>query len=92
MGVGTFTVNGVPRTVFDPAVQGVGTHTVTFSFDAADGVPNGSHPGCIQAVSQSVQVNPVPTVNPVTSTSYCVGQTSPQINFTGTPATGVIYN
>ena len=92
MGVGTFTVNGVPRTVFDPAVQGVGTHTVTFSFDAADGVPNGSHPGCIQAVSQSVLVNPVPTVNPVTSTSYCVAQTSPQITFTGTPATGVIYN
>ncbi|MBK9720932.1 MAG: T9SS type A sorting domain-containing protein [Saprospiraceae bacterium] len=91
MGVGTFTINGVPATVFNPALLGAGTHSVVFSFDAADGIPNGSHPGCTQAVSQSVVVNPVPTVNLVASQILCVGQSSIAITFTGTPV-GAVYN
>ncbi|MGB3085386.1 MAG: T9SS type A sorting domain-containing protein [Saprospiraceae bacterium] len=91
MGVGTFTINGVPATVFNPALLGAGTHSVVFSFDAADGIPNGSHPGCTQAVSQSVVVNPVPTVNLVANQILCVGQSSIAITFTGTPA-GTVYN
>ena len=88
-GVGTFTINGIPNTTFNPAVLGPGTHNVVFSFDAADGVPNGSHPGCIQAVSQSVVVNQTPTVTQVANRFLCVGQTSTQITFTGAPANTV---
>ncbi len=90
-GTGSFTVNGSSATVFNPALVGPGTHTVTFTFDAADGVPNPSHPGCIQSVSQSVIVNPVPTVNPVSDRFLCVGQTSAAIVFSGTP-TGAVFN
>lgn len=89
-GTGTFTINGIPNTIFNPAA-GAGTYTVVYSFDATDGVPNASHPGCTQTVSQSVLVNPVPTVNAVSSLSYCVGTTVPASNFSGTPA-GVVYN
>ena len=90
-GIGTFTVNGIPNTIFSPSTLGAGTHTVVYSFDAADGVPNASHPGCTQTVSQSVLVNPVPTVNTITSLTYCVGTTVPASNFSGTPV-GVAYN
>lgn len=91
MGVGTFTVNGAPATVFDPGLLGPGTHNVVFTFDAADGVPNANHPGCIQAVSQSVVVNQTPTINAVTNKVFCVGQTSALITFTGAPA-GAVFN
>lgn len=90
-GVGTFTINGSANTVFNPSILGPGTHNVVFSFDAADGVPNGSHPGCIQAVSQSVVVNQTPSVTPVANRIFCVGQTSSLITFTGAPA-GAVFN
>lgn len=90
-GVGSFTINGVPNTVFNPAIVGPGTHNVVFSFDAADGVPNGSHPGCIQAVLQTVVVNQTPSVTPVANRILCVGQTSTLITFTGAPA-GAVFN
>ncbi|MBK8955134.1 MAG: T9SS type A sorting domain-containing protein [Saprospiraceae bacterium] len=91
MGTGSFTINGNAATVFNPAALGAGTHLVVFTFDAADGVPNPQHPGCIQSVSQSVVVNPVPTVNAVTNRFLCVGQTSTAIVFTGSPA-GTVFN
>jgi trimeric autotransporter adhesin len=91
MGVGSFTINGNAATVFNPAALGAGTHTVAYTFDAADGVPNGQHPGCIQTVSKMVVINPNPTVNPVPNRVLCVGQTSTQIDFTGTPP-GTVYN
>ncbi|HNL28963.1 MAG TPA: T9SS type A sorting domain-containing protein [Saprospiraceae bacterium] len=91
IGTGTFTVNGTPATVFDPSVVGAGTHTVVYTFDAADGVPNASHPGCIQSVSQSVVVNPVPTANAVASATYCPGASVPASNFSGTPS-GVTFS
>lgn len=90
-GTGTFTINGNPATVFNPTLLGAGTHTVVYTFDAADGVPNASHPGCTQSVSQSVVVNPVPTVNAVASATYCVGSVVPATSFSGTPS-GVSFS
>ncbi len=93
-GVGTFTVNGTPNTIFSPASLGAGTHTVVYSFDAADNNPNISHPGCIQPVPPvSVLVNPVPTINTVANAAYCPGATVPASNFTGNPpAPTTVYN
>lgn len=91
MGTGSFTINGTPNTIFNPAALGAGTHNVIYTFDAADGVPNSNHPGCIQSVNQSVLVNPIPTVNSVASQTYCPGAAVPASNFTGTPS-GVAFN
>ncbi|MBK7244875.1 MAG: HYR domain-containing protein [Saprospiraceae bacterium] len=56
-GVGTFMVNGTTTTTFNPATLGRGVHTVKFSFDAANGVPNGTHPGCIQDTTRTTVVD-----------------------------------
>ncbi len=90
-GTGSFTVNGAPNTIFSPSTLGAGTYPVIFTFDADNGVPTGAHPGCIQAITQSVTVNPVPTIVAVPSVSYCVGNVVPASNFTGTPVGGVVF-
>lgn len=90
-GVGSFMNNGVNNNLFNPGTLGAGTHTVKFTFDAADGVPNAQHPGCIQAISQTAVVNPTPTVNPVLNMNYCEGQTVPAITFTGA-VPGTVFN
>ncbi|MBP9209160.1 MAG: HYR domain-containing protein [Saprospiraceae bacterium] len=89
-GVGTFTINGNSATVFNPGLLGPGTHLVVFSFDAADDTPTAEHPGCTQAISKSVVVNPVPVVNQVANRYLCVGQLSSTIVFSGTPP-GAVY-
>ncbi|MBK9272402.1 MAG: hypothetical protein IPM48_12485 [Saprospiraceae bacterium] len=62
MGVGTFRINGNIATIFNPGALGIGTHTVQYCFDAADGIPNGQHPGCNQCISQSVGIDGPPTI------------------------------
>jgi hypothetical protein len=61
-GDGTFTINGVAGDVFDPAVLGVGTHIVSFTFDA--GNPASLLPpadvGCTETVFTSVVVVETP--------------------------------
>ncbi|MBK7232768.1 MAG: hypothetical protein IPH93_11040 [Saprospiraceae bacterium] len=61
-GVGTFRVNGNITSTFNPPALGIGTHTVQYCFDAADGVPNGQHPGCNQCINQSVAIDGPPTI------------------------------
>ncbi len=56
-GTGTFTINGSPETIFDPFDLGVGTHFVTYTFDAGDATSNElSDPGCISSVTELVNV------------------------------------
>ncbi len=89
-GVGTFTVDGTSATTFNPSTAGVGSHTVQYCFDAADGVPTIAHPGCTQCITQTVVVNPTPTANAVANQTYCNGQVAPITTLTGTPA-GVTF-
>ncbi|HOY06969.1 MAG TPA: hypothetical protein PLO67_16290, partial [Saprospiraceae bacterium] len=55
-----FTINGVPATEFDPGA-GIGTYVITYTVNG--GVPKAAgpdDPGCIQSVSQTVQVVTTP--------------------------------
>lgn len=48
---GTWTVNGAPATIFNPAVLGVGPHVVTYTV--------GTFP-CINNYTQTIEINPLP--------------------------------
>lgn len=62
-GTGSFTVDGVPASVFNPQLLGAGNHTITYTFDAGEGTPDVfSDPACIQSTSLQVFVNPVPSI------------------------------
>ena len=81
---GTFSGPGVTLSTFNPAVAGVGTHTITYSyFDFAS--------GCTASSIQSVMVNSLPTVsisgfaNPA---AYCVND--PAVVLTVSPMGGIL--
>ncbi len=63
---GIYTGTGVTQTgtlyYFDPALAGVGTHTITYAVSA--GTP------CDSVISSNITVNPSPTVS-VSDTAYC---------------------
>lgn len=62
-GTGSFTIDNIPATVFDPQQLGAGNHTITYTFDAGAGTPlDFSDPACVQSVSKEVFVNPVPSI------------------------------
>ncbi len=66
-GTGTFTINGVPATVFNPNTLGPGTFTVGFTFNAGPGTPNNPNdPACQATVTQTVQVSDIPTLAAIT--------------------------
>lgn len=50
---GTWTINGIPGTFFYPGTLGPGTHVVTYTAGAGP---------CIQTLTQSIVVNPLPNV------------------------------
>lgn len=54
-GTATFTIDGMPATTLNPAMLGVGTHTVVLSFNAAD-APNTTNPGCITTVTRNITI------------------------------------
>lgn len=55
-GYGTFSGSGVSSTgIFNPALAGIGTHTLQFVFIANN--------GCSESISQTITVMPTPTVN-----------------------------
>lgn len=59
----SFTINGLPATEFDPSELGVGTHTVTYTVDAGQALPNDpSDPGCEASVSEQVQILATPAI------------------------------
>ncbi|MBL4656818.1 MAG: SprB repeat-containing protein, partial [Flavobacteriales bacterium] len=76
---GIFSGPGISSTVFDPAIAGVGTHTISYTFTNTS--------GCISGTSQTVIVNALPTVsivglNPI----YCVD--APATILSGVPIIG----
>ncbi len=58
-GTGTFKVNGVVTTTFDPQALGIGAHLVEYSWDAGNpaGALAPNSMGCIESITQAVQVN-----------------------------------
>ncbi len=89
---GTLTGPGVTGMYFYPAVAGIGTHTLTYSFTDAN--------GCQGAVSKQVEVTPLPTPAILnTDLSFCVEGTQVQIlvspeggTLTGPGVTGMYFN
>jgi|GEM_PF-5167604 len=89
-GTSTFTVNGAAATMFDPGALGVGTHTVTITFDA-DSV-NPANTGCVQTMDPiTVNVNANNTVNAGNDITVCVASLPaniPGLGMGGNGATG----
>lgn len=77
---GTFSGNGVSSGFFDPAIAGVGDHTVTYTFTDIN--------GCTNSSSQLVHVFPLPTVT-ITGLPSQICVNSPPIGITGTPLGGI---
>ncbi len=77
---GTGSVSAFTATNTTAAIQ-AGVVTVTPSASSCTGTP----------VSFTISVNPIPTVNAVTSATYCSGVTVPATNFTGSVA-GTTFN
>lgn len=76
---GSFSGNGVSGSSFDPAIAGVGTHTITYSY--ADAF------GCSNTTTIDVTVHTLPTVSfSGLDTSYCLNDAA--ANLTGSPAGG----
>ncbi len=85
----TFTVDGAPATVFDPSAVAKGFYTIVMTFDGADDgngglSPDGgatpAQPGCIQEVTQTVEVNDVeaPVITcPADATLSCDASSDP---------------
>jgi uncharacterized protein (DUF2141 family) len=89
-GVGSFTVDAIAATSINPAMIGIGNHTITYSFDAADNVPTAAHPGCIQSVSQNILINQTPSVSSIIPTApLCPGGSDGRIDLTVTGGTAV---
>ncbi len=60
-GTGSFTINNVPATIFNPDVLGPGTYTVRYTFNAGSGTPNNPNdPACTATVSQEVVISSAP--------------------------------
>ena len=75
---GTFSGMGVTGTSFNPATAGIGTHTITYNYTAAN--------GCANSATTSVTVYSLPTVNAGTYAAICIDR--PAITLAGTPAGG----
>lgn len=82
---GTFSGPGVSGNIFDPAVAGAGTHTITYSYTSPS--------GCSAPLSQTttITVNPTPAVNFVPLSTYCVNTPPVDLNdaAVASPAGGI---
>lgn len=64
-----FSINNNPVTEFNPQTLGAGAFTVVYTVNAA--AEGETIPGCVQAVSQEVQVGPKIAINPLMSQAIC---------------------
>ena len=65
---GTYYIDGVTATSFNPASVGIGSHTITYTYTNST--------GCSGTASQTITVTPVqtaPTISSNGSTSFCAG-------------------
>ncbi len=85
---GTFSGTGVVNNVFNPAIAGLGTHTITYTYSDGN--------GCTNFSTTTVLVNPIPVVNIGTFGPFC--SNNAPVLLSGTPAggsfsgTGVVGN
>ena len=77
---GTFTVNGVNSTSLDPQTAGVGTHTIEYQYQDAN--------GCSGQKQMTIQVFPKPSLSTNLSPIYCIE--TDQVTITPTPGGGVL--
>jgi gliding motility-associated-like protein len=76
---GTFTINNVAATQFNPTTLGAGLYNVVYSFTDVN--------GCTSTATQSVNVNPLPTLSfNNLKDNYCLSSAS--FNLSATPAGG----
>jgi gliding motility-associated-like protein len=74
---GTFSGSGVVGSTFDPAVAGVGTHTITYSITVA---------GCPGSVTQTITVKALPVITMPSAASFCLNASC--TNLVATPSGG----
>ncbi|TAH30655.1 MAG: hypothetical protein EAZ06_02530 [Cytophagales bacterium] len=78
---GTFRINTITATQFNPATLGVGLHTVTYNYVSP------TDAGCFNTISQTVEVKPIPTINITNlNATYCISV--PSFALTATPVGG----
>ena len=65
---GTYSGTGVSGTVFNPAIAGVGSHTITYSFTDAN--------GCSNTINRTITVNPLPSGTAGSDLTICAGQST----------------
>lgn len=76
---GTFTGNGMIGNVFHPALAGVGTHIITYTYTNAN--------GCTKSATRTLNVIAAPVVSFTgLASTYCINE--PTVTLTGTPAGG----
>lgn len=75
---GTLSGPGVSGNMFNPALAGVGTHTLTYNFIDAN--------GCSNSTTKTIIVNPIPEVVVTSIASLCIDANP--ITLTGTPTNG----
>ncbi|MEM9980988.1 MAG: SprB repeat-containing protein, partial [Bacteroidota bacterium] len=88
---GTFSGDGVSGSTFDPTVAGLGTHTITYTYEEN---------GCTIIENVAIEVTPTPTLSfDGLATTYCDNETSVALaatpsggTFTGTGVTGTTFD
>ena len=76
---GTFSGNGISVNIFDPAIAGVGSHIIKYVY--SDGG------GCTDSTTQTVVVNPLPTVTfSGLDIAYCIDDSPASL--VGSPSGG----
>ena len=88
---GVFAGTGVVQNNFNPALAGVGNHTLTYTFT--------DQSGCTNSAQTTVTVNPLPIVNVTTIQPLCVNGSPVNINvspaggtLSGPGVTGTTFN
>ncbi|CAN0495486.1 unnamed protein product, partial [Discosporangium mesarthrocarpum] len=79
---GTYSGTGVSGTSFDPSTAGVGTHTLTYKFTDGN--------SCADSATQTITVNPLPTVSLSSLSPVCITATS--FTLAGGTPTGGTYS
>ncbi|PVY41678.1 Ig-like domain-containing protein [Pontibacter virosus] len=79
---GSFTVNGVTATSFNPSTLGAGSYTIIYTYTNSS--------GCTNTATKSVIVFPTPTVDAIANRTHCNTESGTAINF-GSSVTGSTY-
>ncbi len=80
---GTYSIAGIPATIFDPAIQGIGTHIISYFY-------SDPFTSCSKSVDQPLLVNPLPVVSLNPISSVCAN--APAFSLSGGNPAGGIYS